>query len=51
MGMPFNFSVGKLKKASDPKTSFSDVAGMEECKAELQEIVDYLKNPEKYIKV
>lgn len=49
--LPFSLSVGKLKKSTDPKTTFSDVAGMEECKAELKEIVDYLKNPEKYIKV
>ena len=32
-------------------TKFSDVAGMEEVKEELNEIVDYLKNPEKYRKV
>jgi len=32
-------------------TKFSDVAGMEEVKEELTEIVDYLKNPEKYKKV
>lgn len=32
-------------------TKFSDVAGMEEVKEELTEIVDYLKNPDKYKKV
>ncbi len=32
-------------------TKFADVAGMEEVKEELTEIVDYLKNPEKYRKV
>jgi len=33
------------------KTKFSDVAWMDEVKWELMEIVDYLKNPEKYKKV
>lgn len=33
------------------KTRFSDVAGMDEVKMELSEIVDYLKNPAKYNKV
>jgi ATP-dependent Zn protease len=32
-------------------TRFEDVAGMEEVKMELSEMVDYLKNPEKYHKV
>jgi cell division protease FtsH len=31
-----------------PKTRFSDVAGYEGAKQEVQEVVDYLKNPEKY---
>jgi cell division protease FtsH len=30
------------------KTSFSDVAGVEEAKAELQEVVEFLKTPEKF---
>jgi len=33
------------------KTRFVDVAGMDEVKMELSEIVDYLKNPLKYHKV
>jgi len=33
------------------KTKFKDVAGMEEVKDELVEIVDFLKNPGKYQKV
>lgn len=49
-GLPFNIQVGKLKNKNDPKTKFSDVAGMDECKEELVEIVDFLKNPEKYKK-
>ncbi|MFA7285045.1 MAG: ATP-dependent zinc metalloprotease FtsH [Candidatus Absconditabacterales bacterium] len=50
-GMPFGIKIGSLNKkdgASAPKTTFVDVAGMEEVKQELAEIVDFLKNPEKY---
>lgn len=50
-GIPFNISAGKLKSNKDIKTKFSDIAGMEECKNELQEVVEYLKNPEKYLKI
>lgn len=49
-GLPFNIQVGKLKNKTDSKTKFSDVAGMDESKEELIEIVDFLKNPEKYRK-
>lgn len=50
-GFPFNVKAGKLEPKTKHKTRFSDVAGMEEVKNELSEIVDYLKNPEKYRKV
>jgi cell division protease FtsH len=33
---------------ADTKTSFSDVAGADEAKAELQEVVDFLKAPQRY---
>ena len=33
------------------KTTFNDVAGLKEAKEELQEIIDFLKNPEKYLKM
>ena len=49
-GLPFNIQVGKLKNKTDMKTKFSDVAGLDESKEELIEIVDFLKNPEKYKK-
>lgn len=49
--LPFNIKVGKLSSKAQSKTKFSDVAWMEEVKSELNEIVDYLKNPEKYHKV
>ena len=47
------FSVGKSKaqifdKESNVKINFSDVAGLEEAKTEIMEIVDFLKNPKKY---
>jgi cell division protease FtsH len=48
---PFKMSIGREKKAGDKVTTFADVAGMEEVKGELMEIVDYLKNPDKYTKV
>lgn len=49
--MPFNMKIWKQTQKEQSKTRFSDVAGMEEVKMELSEIVDYLKNPEKYHKV
>lgn len=47
------FSVGKSKaqifdKDSKVRLNFSDVAGLEEAKTEVMEIVDFLKNPKKY---
>ena len=47
------FNIGKSKarlfdEKTDTKTSFKDVAGLEGAKEEVQEIVDFLKNPEKY---
>ena len=43
--------VWKKSTKETSKTKFSDVAWMEEVKNELMEVVDYLKNPEKYRKV
>lgn len=51
MGLPFNIKAGKLASSKTVKTRFADVIGMEEVKGELQEVVDYLKNPNKYHKV
>ena len=47
------FSIGKSKaklfdKNTDVKVTFKDVAGLEGAKEEIQEIVDFLKNPQKY---
>lgn len=47
------FNVGKSRaqifdKDNNVKLNFSDVAGLEEAKTEVMEIVDFLKNPKKY---
>jgi cell division protease FtsH len=50
-GQLFNIGKSKAKlfdEKTDIKTSFKDVAGLEGAKEEVQEIVDFLKNPEKY---
>ena len=41
----------KLYDRTDMKTTFADVAGVDEVEAELVELVDYLKRPEKYQKI
>ncbi|MGE4288848.1 MAG: ATP-dependent zinc metalloprotease FtsH [Salinivirgaceae bacterium] len=48
------FNIGKSKakifdkEGAEVKVDFKDVAGLEEAKIEIKEIVDFLKNPEKY---
>lgn len=49
--MSFGKSKAKLMLDSKVKISFKDVAGIDEEKQELEEIVDFLKNGEKYIKL
>ena len=50
-GQIFNIGKSKAKlfdEKSDTRTSFKDVAGLEGAKEEVQEIVEFLKNPDKY---
>ena len=50
-GQIFNIGKSKAKlfdEKTDIKTTFKDVAGLEGAKEEIQEIVEFLKNPEKY---
>ena len=52
-GKEMNFGKAKIKNTNDEKrkTTFEDVAGADEEKEELQEIVEFLKAPEKYNKL
>jgi AFG3 family protein len=50
------FNIGKSKatlvdKGQQVSTTFDDVAGLDEAKGEIMEIVDFLKNPKKYTKL
>ena len=49
--MNFGRNRAKLSNPSDKRVTFEQVAGLQEEKAELEEIVDFLKNPKKYIQV
>ena len=49
--MSFGKSRAKLNTDSDKKVTFHHVAGLKEEKEELEEIVDFLKEPKKYIQV
>eukprot|EP00270_Netrium_digitus_P008023 TRINITY_DN2372_c0_g1_i1.p1 TRINITY_DN2372_c0_g1~~TRINITY_DN2372_c0_g1_i1.p1 ORF type:complete len:727 (+),score=233.33 TRINITY_DN2372_c0_g1_i1:78-2258(+) len=50
MGGPMEFGRSKSKFQEVPETgvTFADVAGADQAKLELQEVVDFLKNPDKY---
>lgn len=52
-GGPFSFGKSKAKAISpkDIKTRFKDVAGIDEARGDLEEIVDFLKHTEKYKKI
>ena len=49
----FNFGKSKARLASEakPRVSFADVAGAEEAKEELAEIIEFLKSPRKFVKL
>lgn len=47
----FNTDINYTEKVANSDVRFSDVAGLDEEKAELEEVVDFLKNPDKYTKL
>jgi len=47
--MSFGKSKAKMFTANRPSVTFMDVAGVDEAKAELQEVVEFLKYPEKFV--
>ena len=49
--MSFGRSRARRVEASDQSITFEDVAGIDEAKEELTEIVDFLKTPDKYLKL
>lgn len=49
--MSFGNSGAKIYADADIKTTFADVAGQEEAKETLKEIVDFLHNPKKYTEI
>jgi cell division protease FtsH len=49
--MSFGKSKAKLQMDSNIKITFKDVAGINEAKAELEEVVDFLKNADRYLKL
>ena len=46
-----NFGKSRARLSRDSKANFSNVAGLKEEKEELEEVVDFLKNPQKYTSV
>lgn len=47
----FGKSKAKLLTADSPKVTFADVAGADEAKVELEEIIEFLKDPQKFTKL
>jgi cell division protease FtsH len=49
--MAFGKSRARLQSDQGPKVTFSDVAGIEEAKEELREIIEFLKDPKKFTRL
>ncbi|HKK83852.1 MAG TPA: ATP-dependent metallopeptidase FtsH/Yme1/Tma family protein, partial [Atribacterota bacterium] len=49
--MSFGKSQAKMLGKETPKVTFEDVAGVDEAKEELQEIIEFLKNPAKFVQL
>ena len=49
--MSFGKSRARLITDKSKRVTFSDVAGINEAKAELEEVIDFLKDPQKYTKI
>jgi cell division protease FtsH len=49
--MSFGRSRARRVEGADQRVTFNDVAGIDEAKEELSEIVDFLKNPDKYVRL
>ncbi|MHB8790304.1 MAG: ATP-dependent zinc metalloprotease FtsH [Desulfobulbaceae bacterium] len=49
--LSFGKTRAKLRESGDTKVTFKDVAGIDEAKAELEEIIDFLKDPHKFTKL
>jgi cell division protease FtsH len=50
-GMSFGKSRAKLLTESQQKVTFADVAGIDEARGELEEIIDFLKDPKKFTRL
>ncbi len=50
---PFSFAKSRARmiKGGESKVTFKDVAGVDEAKEELQEVVEFLKNPQKFTRL
>jgi cell division protease FtsH len=49
--LSFGKTKAKLREQGDNKVTFEDVAGIDEAKEELEEIIDFLKDPQKFTKL